>query len=76
MDKIYIKSQFIENINNVLGKPYFEVIVTKTVDFSTSTKYEILLVYEKEIIMRIKVDSQHRVELESELESKIINNLM
>lgn len=78
MDRLYINSQFINNINSILNKNYFEVIAIKDKNPESSTvTYEIILNYENERIMKIKTDSkQLEVREESQLEGEIINKLM
>ena len=78
MDKLHINSQFINNLNSTLDKPYFEVIVLKKFDIpSQAIAYELILTYENQHIMKIFLNTgSPEVRKESNLEQTLVNNMM
>ena len=77
MDKLHINSQFINNLNSTLDKPYFKVIAMKTTYTNTPITYNLILMFERQDIMHITLNTgSFEIREGSELEGTYINNMM
>ena len=75
MQAIYVNSQFIRNLNSIFDKEYFSIQVIKYSGLSSSI-YELQLIFQNDIIMKLNCDSEMKIENNSQNEKDLINQMV